>query len=115
MMNWYLFLLNGGPAKKTKKPLGDLATVAKHMNAAFPDIKWESVTEAKCAEKNFSLQLGMEKGLVQQVVLGVGKMRIKTLAAICKKEGWRLEDPNVEVEEDVDLDDPEGWWMKMHG
>ncbi len=92
-----------------------MATVTNHMNAAFLGITWESATEAKCAEKNFSLVLGVEKGLVQQVVLAVGKMRVKSLAAICKKEGWRLEDPDVEVEEDVDLDDPEGWWMKMHG
>jgi len=42
-------------------------------------------------------------------------MSVKPLAAICKKEGWRLEDPNVEVEEDVDLNDPEGWWKDMHG
>ena len=115
MMNWYLNILNGGPAKKTKKPLGDLATVTKHMNAAFPGITWESATEAKCADKSFSLSLCVEKGVVQQAVLGVGKMKVKTLDAICKKEGWRLEDPNVEVDEDVDLDDPEGWWMSMHG
>jgi hypothetical protein len=115
MNNWYLNILKGGPEKKTKKPLGDVALVAKHMEAAFPGIKWRSPTEAYHVEKDFNLQLGVEKGLVQMVVLGVGKMRVKTLARICKKEGWRLEDPNVEVAEDVDLDDPENWWMRMHG
>jgi len=114
-MNWYLNILKGGPDKKTRKPLGDVATVAKHMESAFPGLKWKSPAEANRAEKGFSLQLGVEKGLVQMVVLGVGKMSVKALTAVCKKEGWRLEDPNVEVAEDVDLDDPEGWWMKMHG
>ena len=115
MMNWYLNVLKGGPDKKTKKPLGDVATVTKHMNAAFPGITWKSPTEAKNAEKGFILQLGVDKGLVQMVVLGIGKMSVKPLATICKKEGWRLEDPNVETEEDVDLDNPEGWWKDMHG
>ena len=42
MMNWYLNVLKGGPDKKTKKPLGDVATVTKHMTTAFPGITWES-------------------------------------------------------------------------
>jgi hypothetical protein len=115
MTNWYLYILKGGPDKKTKKPLGDAATVKRHMNAAFPGITWQSETEANFPDKRFTLQLGVEKGLVLQVVVGVGKMRVNALASLCKKEGWRLEDPDVEAQEDVDLDDPEGWWMKMHG
>jgi hypothetical protein len=42
-------------------------------------------------------------------------MKVEVLAQICKKEGWRLEDPDVEVEEDVDLDDPEAWFVRMRG
>ena len=115
MTSWYLYILKGGPDKKTKKPLGDVATVTKHMDAALPGITWTSPTEAACAAKRFSLELRIEKSLVERVILKVGMMKIETLAQICKKEGWRLEDPDVEVEEDVDLDDPEAWFVRMHG
>ena len=115
MISWYLYILKGGPDKKSKKPLGDVATVMKHLNAAFPSIAWDSATEAKCADKNFGLWMTVEKGLVQQVIVRVGQIRVKKLAGICKKEGWRLEDPDVEVEEDVDLDDPDAWFVRMHG
>lgn len=115
MTSWYLYLLKGGPDKKTKEPLGDVATITKHMSVALPNITWASATEAACADRQFSLELCVENGLVQRVILKIGKMKIKALAKVCKTEGWRLEDPDVEVDEDVDLDDPEGWWMRMHG
>src|SRR5260221_12552552 len=113
MTSWYLYILKGGPDKKTKKPLGDAATITKHMNAAFPGISWASATEATCADKRFSLELCIENGVVQRVILNVGKMKVEALAQICKREEWRLEDPDVEVEEDVDLDDPEPWIVMM--
>ena len=115
MTSWYLYILKGGPDKKTTKPLGDAATITKHMSAAFPGISWASATEATCADKRFSLELCIEKGVVQRVILKVGKMKVEALAQTCKREGWRLEDPDVEVEEDVDLDDPEAWFVRMHG
>jgi hypothetical protein len=58
-----------------------------------------------------TLQLGVLKGFVQSVSMGVGTMPLKPLAEICKKEGRRLEDPDVETAEGVDLDDPEGWFF----
>lgn len=115
MTSWYLHILKGGPDKKTKKPLGDVATVKKHLEAAFPGITWSSTTEATCAAKKFCLELRIEKSLVDRVTLKVGQMRIEPLADICKKEAWRLEDPDVEIDEDVDLEDSEGWFVRMHG
>lgn len=115
MANWYLTIYNAGPAAKTKKPLGDVATVTRHLNNAFPDIQWKSSTEAGCPSKDFSLELGVQKDSVQSVTMKMGRMRLKGLAEICKREGWRLEDPDVETEEDVDLDDPEGWYFKQRG
>jgi len=115
VIRWYLIIRKGGPSAKTQKPLGDVAGVASHLNKAFPGLKWKSSSEAVRPDKDFSLELGVLKGFVQQVTMGVGRMPLKALTEICKREGWRLEDPDVETTEDVDLDDPEGWFFKQHG
>ena len=109
MIRGYLIIYKGAPSAKTKRPLGDLAAVTEHLNGAFPGLQWKSATETVRPDKDFTLQLGVLKGFVQSASMGVGTMPLKPLTEICKKEGWRLEDPDVETAEDGDLDDPEGW------
>jgi hypothetical protein len=60
------------------------------------------------------IELGLDDNSVHRATIAVGRMDLQTLAALCKRRGWRLEDPDAESDSDVDLDDPGGWFVRHY-
>jgi hypothetical protein len=95
------------------EPLGDLDAVTTTFNEAFAALIWASPTEAALSpEGSFRLALVEEAGTVDQVHIQGGLNHIRQLAALCKREDWRIAD--TEKSEDVDLDDPHKWFEERH-
>jgi hypothetical protein len=111
-MSYGYLIIYKGPSEKIREALGDVATVTRHLNDAFPGLEWKSATKAALSETDFTLKLGVVSGSVFSVTMGVRKVPLKRLADICKQEQWRLEDSDVG--DNVALDDPDGWVYRQH-
>ncbi|MGC3989858.1 MAG: hypothetical protein QM796_09315 [Chthoniobacteraceae bacterium] len=107
-MSWNLLVHNDGEG------LGEIADVTRKFDGAFRGLEWESLTEAALpVEGGFRLELTTEDETVQDIYTHGGFNHIKELAALCKREGWHLGD--MQEGEDIDLDDPQGWYDERGG
>lgn len=70
-----------------------------------PSLEWESSSEAVLpVERGFSFELNVEGDAVQDIYTNGGYDHLRELAALCKREGWRIAD--AQEGEDIDLDNP---------
>jgi hypothetical protein len=108
-MSWNLIIYKPGETPEETQPLGKVQVVTDAFNAAFLALEWESPTEAALpVDGGFRLELTEEDGMVQDVYTHGGYNHIRPLAALCKREGWRMAD--AQEGEDVDLNDPQRWY-----
>jgi hypothetical protein len=63
--------------------------------------------------RGFRLELRTEEDVVQDIYTDGGFDHIKQLAALCKREGWRIAD--AQEGEEVDLDEPQKWYDERSG
>ncbi|MEY4198773.1 MAG: hypothetical protein RLZZ265_513 [Verrucomicrobiota bacterium] len=101
-MSWNLLIHNEG------EPLGGIADITSKFNAAFRGLEWTSPNEAGMPDQSIRLEITETDGLVQDIYTHGGFGHIKQLAALCKREGWRVTD--AQEGEDVDLEDPQRWY-----
>jgi hypothetical protein len=107
-MSWNLLIYKPGATTGQNEPLGDLKAVTDALNAAFIALQWESPTEATFpVDGGFRLELTDQDGIVQDIYTHGGFNHIRQLAALCKREGWRMAE--AQEGEDIDLDDPQRW------
>src|ERR1044072_1401873 len=103
-MSWNLLIYRSGEDEKMAS-LGSLASVTSALNGAFPELKWSKPTECEMnVEGGFSIAWTVEEGAVRDGYTSGGFNHLKELAALCKKEGWRIAD--AQEGEDINLDDP---------
>ncbi len=108
-MSWNLLIYND-----SGDPLGDLASVTQKFTAAFPGLQWDSPVQAILpVARGFRLELRAEEDVVQDIYTDGGFDHLKQLAALCRREGWRIAD--AQEGEEVDLDDPQGWYEARGG
>ena len=108
-MSWNLIIYRPGASNESTLPLGALDTITEKLNAAFPGLVWDSVTECSLkVEGGFAGELTVEDDLVSDIYTRGGYNHLKPLAALCQREGWRLGD--AQEGEDVDLRDPYQWY-----
>jgi hypothetical protein len=114
IMSWNLLIYKNGPTPQKAESLGDIGAVTKALNEEFPTLVWESSTEAELpVHRGFSLSLREEGAAVQDIYTNGGFDQIVQLAALCKRMGWSLAD--AQEGEDVDLNDPQGWYQERNG
>jgi len=112
-MSWNLLIYKNGPTPQKAESLGDIGVVTKALNGEFPTLVWETSTEAELpVHRGFSLSLRVEGGAVQDIYTNGGFDQIVQLAALCKRQGWVLAD--AQEGEDVDLNDPKGWYQERN-
>lgn len=113
-MSWNLLIYKPGDIPQHNEPLGSLEAVSGTFTTAFIGLEWESANEAALpVDGGFRLELTVEDGMVQDVYMHGGFNHVSQLAALCKREGWRMAD--AQEGEDVDLDDPQGWMEERSG
>lgn len=113
-MSWNLLIYKPGDMPQQNLPLGDLDAVTAAFTAAFTGLEWQSPTEAVFpVDGGFTLEMTEEDGAVQDVYTDGGFNHITQLAALCKREGWRMAD--AQEGEDVDLDEPQRWFDEHSG
>lgn len=103
-MSWNLLIYRPGEAEEMA-PLGSLAFVTNALNGVFRGLEWPTPTECEMnAEAGFSITWTVEEGVVREGYTDGGYRHLKELAALCKKEGWRIADAQEGA--DINLDDP---------
>jgi hypothetical protein len=108
-MSWNLLIYN-----ESGDPLGDLASVTAKLDSTFRGLEWNSPLEAILpVARGFRLELRTEEDVVQDIYTDGGFDHIKQLAALCKREGWRIAD--AQEGEEVDLDEPQKWYDERSG
>ncbi len=93
--------------------LGLEKDIVEHRSKGFPGFRKISDTKVK-ARAGYVIELGQNGDCVHQAIMQIGNVDLGALAALCKRQGWRLEDPDV-ADEEVDLDDPERWFLDHYG
>jgi hypothetical protein len=108
-MSWNLLIYRPGATGKKTDPLGPMDVVKEKLNAAFLGLAWDSPPECGLkVEGGFLAELSVENNLVSDIYMSGGYNHLKPLASLCQREGWHLGD--AQEGEDVDLDDPYGWY-----
>jgi hypothetical protein len=104
-MSWNLLIYRIGATEQTEEPLGDLEAVTAAFNGAFEGLEWNSPTEAALpVDGGFILELAVGRHSVQNIYTKGGYNHLKELAALCKREGWRMADAQEGA--DIDLANP---------
>ena len=112
-MSWNLLIYKPGRSDQSGEPLSALEAVTAAFNGAFPNLHWYSPTAAALlVDGGFDLELAVEQGAVQDVYTNGGYNHLREFAALCKQEGWRIAD--AQEAEDVDLQDPYGWYGRRN-
>jgi hypothetical protein len=115
-MSRNLIIYKTGPMSQEREPLGDLGRVTDALNGAFIDLEWQSPVAAALpvdVEGGFQVKLTVQGGRVHDIYTDAGVNHIRQFAGLCKRQGWRMAD--AQAGEDVDLDDPQGWYEGRAG
>jgi|SRR5580765_122456 len=104
-MSWNLLIYKPGADEGEQAPMGTVKHVSEALTVAFPGLQWDSQTECSLPVQNgFIVTLTVEGDSVSDLYTRGGYYHLKPLAALCKKQGWRIAD--AQEAEDLNLDDP---------
>jgi hypothetical protein len=112
-MSWNLVIIKPHSPHARLAPMGPLRKISKMLSATFPGLEWP--TESRCelnVERGFSIDLEVISGIVCSFYTRGGYDHLKLFAKLCKKNGWIMGD--CQEGEEVDLDDPYGWYDKRY-
>lgn len=113
-MSWNLLIHRAHPKDKSLIALGKTDAVKATLQTAFPELDWESDSEAVLAvEGGFQLELTIEEEEVKDIYTRGGANHLRELADLCLKNGWRLAD--AQEGEEINLDDPVQWFEERNG
>ena len=108
-MAWNLLIYRPGASNETTDPLGPLDRITAKLNDTFPGLVWDSPTECSLnIEGGFVAELTLEDDMVSDIYTRGGYNHLEPLAALCRRERWRLGD--AQEGQDVDLNDPYRWY-----
>ena len=103
-MSYNLLIYRAGEGQELA-PLGNLTSVTAALNKALPGLEWLTPSECQLTtEDGLTITLTVEGDEVRDCYTTGGFHRLKDLAVLCKKNGWRLAD--AQEGEDLDLDNP---------
>ncbi len=106
-MSWNLLIYKPGADEGEQAPMGTVESVSDALKAAFPGLQWDSATECTLpVDKGFTISLTAEEDTVGDLYTSGGYYHLKPLAALCKRQGWRIAD--AQEGKDIDLDNPYG-------
>src|SRR4051812_40119433 len=92
-MSWNLLIYKPGADEGEPAPMGTVQSVSTALSAAFPALQWDSATECVLpVENGFTATLTVEGDTVSDLYTRGGYHHLKPLAALCKRQGWRIAD-----------------------